>query len=857
MDEFTKKQQLLTIGITTCYKTEIYKFQQLLRSLFSNFSFELPENTQINSIESRDYLNKLIIEFKDNSMNKYDYFYEFPKNIIRWLQKNNYKTFIELLIIIDDDPELENTNTDEIIIEINKLNKIIKRYAEIKYITTPSNIKISCARNIIINEAKGKYLIFCDDDDLKMNINKIMSVIIENDSENYNYISHYTHKDSYQNIKHTIVPHISNIGIWNGIYLTSFLKDNNLYFVPNLNMEDVIWRSNLNYYLTHKNSKCKQINEIGYIYMDASNRSLNQINNRFLENIDPNVISLLLPTNEEYYKNLNKILSQQLQFDFKLTDWRLFGITSSISFYKQHNIIYQWLINNQKYLPNGYDKRMLELVSKLDKEPIFTDSNLKNISLFSILTEEDKRKAFWVFSRYITLPDLYLFAESLDKNIILDIMNDIWKNNFNYNIYYKKITKNEYFEQFIYKFIHFIYIQKPNEIYKKYINIKLLNEIKEEYLKEIEYIPLNECLNFIHDRLCKSRIISSNIENLFCNQIVKFSDLYQTINSLIDINEKLKKNKDEILKITEEFIKQNKLETFEILKYDKSYRGPMNVFQFYMFSLPLINKLKREPKVIKYTNFNGCNYEIQFCDNYYIKINNDDVVNFNNGNLEKYYNEEEIKILKNIHGYTSKKIKHLFKNKIKPKYLLKFKYDDLIYLYNNEINLKLFDKINNHYELDLMFKLINKIINIDPKIINIINNFNQIKIDDLTTILSLLKLEFNFELIYKYLSKEIIDGNYSDFNKLNNKFIFYFKIENHLLLKLYGKDYINLKFIHKILQSKNNLKQKFILEYSHLFENIINIIGLFEEFEIDIFKYDDIKITSINKLRYDLITNLN
>ena len=857
MDDFIQKQQLLTIGITTCYKSNVYKFKQLLRSLFSNFLLELPEHIQINSVESRDYLKTIIENFKIESLNKYDYFYELPKNIIRWLRKNNYKNSIELLIIIDDDPELENTNTDELIIEINKINQIIKKYIEVKYIVTPTNIKISCARNIIINEAKGKYLIFCDDDDLKMNINQMLNIIIENDSDNYNYISHYVHKDSYENINHTIVPHISNIGIWNGIYLTSFLKENNIYFVPNLNMEDVVWRSNLNYYLSYKNSKCKQISKIGYVYMDASNRSLNQINNRFLDNIDSNVISLLTPTNEKYYEELNKILSQQLQFDFKLTDWRLFGITSSISFYKQHNIIYQWLINNQKHIPDGYDKRMLELVSILDKEPNFSDPELKNISLFSILTGEDKRKAFWVFSKYITLPDLYSFAKYIDHNIILDVMNDIWRNNFSYNIYYKKITKNEYFEQFVYKFMHFIYMQKPNELYKKYINISLVEKIKQEYLKEIEYIPLNECLNFIHDRLCKSRKIVNKIENLFCNQLVKFSELYQTISSLIETNEEFKNDKDEILEITQEFIKQNQIETFEIPKYDKFYRGPMNVFQFYMFSLPLMNKLNRQPKIIKYNNFNNCKYEIQFCDEYYIKLNDPVDINLDVRNLDKYYNENELKILKNIHGYTSKKIKHLFKNKIRPKYLLKFNYDDLIYLYNNEIYLKIFDKIENYHELKLMFKLINKIIFINPEMVEIINSFSQIRVTDLTKILALLKLGFNFKLIDEYLSKEITDGNYDDFNKLNSKFIFYFKIESHIILKLYNKDYIDLRFIHKMLQSRNNLKQKFILEYSNLFESIIQIIGLFEEFNKDIFNYNDIKITSINKLKYNLITNLN
>lgn len=854
-------QQLLTIGITACYKSNIFKFKQLFKSLFSNFSFELPKDVAINSIETKQYLDKLINEFNDETINKFDYIYNLSKDIIHWLHNHNYQTYIELLIVIDNDCQLNNTNVEKLIDEINKINQVIKKYVMVRYIVTSKNVKISCARNIIINEAKGKYLIFCDDDDLKMNINQILNILIENDfetsSESYSYMSHYVHKNSYENIKHTIVPHISNIGVWNGIYLTNFLKENQIYFVPNLNMEDVIWRSNLNYYLSNKNSKCKQINKIGYIYMDASNRSLNQINNRFLDEIDSNNISLLNSTNEIYYKSLNKILSQQLQYDFKITDWRLFGITSSISFFKQHNIIYQWLINNIDSLPNGYDKRMLELTNILNQEPVFSNQELYNISLFSILTEEDKKKAFWVFSKYVTLPDLYLFAKYLDQNIILDIMNDIWKNNFNYNVYYKKIAKNDYFEQFVYKFLHFIYMQNQNPLYTKYINIELIEKIKNEYLREIENIPINECLNFIHDRMCKSKTSVSNIENLFCNQIVKFENLSKTIASLIENKEEFKSDKEEILKLTNEFIKQNRIETTEIRKYDNNYKGPMNVFQFYIFSLPLMNKLVKEIKIINYDDFINCQYEIKCCENYYTLRNVSIDIN-ELSKLTKYYNEDELLILKNVHNYSLKKIKQLLTNKIKSKYLIKFNYDQLIYLHNHGIDLKIFNQIENYYELKLIVELIEKIITKNEELIETINQIKDIQITDLTKILSLLKLGFNTDSIQLYLSKDEqieYNYNYKKFNQLNSKFSFYFKIESYNLMKLYSEEFIDIKFIQKMIESKHTLKHKFIIEYLELFKPIIYIISIFEELNLDINQYHN-QITNINKLRFELTTNL-
>lgn len=871
------KQPILTISLTTCYKTEIYKFRQMLKSLFTNFSLKVPTNLLINSNETGKYLKNIVNEFLNDDFDKYNFIYKLPKEIIKQLTKNNFEDKIELLIIIDDiDSDksslLTKTNINNIINEINKINKIVRNYVEIKYILTSKNIKISSARNIIIKESRGKYLKFSDDDDLNLNIISLINILLEIESEQQNsnelvYISHYTHKDSYLYFEHTIKPQISNIGVCNGIYLTSFLRTNNLYFVPYLDIEDVIWRSNLNYYLTINDVKCKQINKIGYVYMDASNRSMNELNTRFLDDIDFNSYPLIKSTNEQYYTNVNKILTQQLELNFKLTDWRLFALTSSASFFKQYNLIYEWMNNNIQKLPDSYDKEMFNLVKKLDQEPEFEDSNTKNIRLFSALSIKDKKYAFEIFSKYVTISDLYSFAESIDKNIILDIMNDIWRNEFNYIIYNKEILQNEYFEKFVYKFMHFINLQDETK-YRKYINIKIRNKIKKLYLNEIEYIPLNECLNFIHDRLMKMKNAVSNIENIFSNQKVKFEDLYETIQNLISGSE-FDNERNKILELTNEFIKQNKLETTELHKCTIGYKGPMNVLQFYLFSTPLLNPLKPDLKLNYFENSNLFQdyYEIKYCEEYYQKLKNK-IDDEERNKLIRYFNTEyNINIIKNIHNYAIKEIKQLAKNKIKRKYLIKLNYNDLIWLYNNEIDLKKIDKIENYFELIDTLNLIKQLEPIEDYA-EIINNFQYINKQILARILTLKQLGFTIKKIQEYITKtsnfnnlplfneEKFKYDYRQFVNLNDKHVFYFQIDKLTLKNLFNENHINIDFIKCMINSKCNLKQNYILNNYELFDVILYIIDLFNISNKKILEYN-IDITNLNKLKFELTIKSN
>lgn len=809
------EEVILTIGLTCCYKSDIIKLEQMIHSLFSS---------KHNLLDSLNY--------------KYDY-----------IKELKYK--VELFVVIDDNPVLKNTSTNSIITLLNHLNKLLYKHVIVKYVVTPSNIKVSCARNIIINEASGEYLVFADDDDLRCNINKLIEIIEKNYGNDY--ISHYvqnTSRTNYSNL--TFKPRISNISVWNSIIKTEFIRKHKLYLTPFLATEDVIWRSNLSYILENSNAKTIQIPDVCYIYMEQSNRSLNHfgIDSRFLDNIDFNNRFILEKSNDEYYNGVNKILSQQLEIGFKLTDWRLFAIASSMTFYKQYNIIREWLNNNISLIKDGYDLKMLKLTNKLNDVPYE--------NLFSILTNEDKILCLQSYVKFSTLPDLYEFAKYIDSNITLDIVNALWNNSLFYKIYESRITSYEHFNNFVYRFLYLLWLRKGNKNYGKYIDKELCKEIYDMYLEEISMMNINEVLHYIHDKLCIKNI-NSNIYSHFKNYVINMDDVDKEIEYIKDGDNEYNELID---KYCEEFKLENNIKTTKLGKTDINYKGPLNIFLFYLLSTPIINKLMKIPKVLNSVNYNGCEYKVNYFEDYYHKsrcIKFDLITSRRNYDklLSIYNNNEVIRII-NVNEYSYKKVKKLINNRINPKLLVKFRYKEIKRLISSEINLNLFEYESNYFTDRINAKLIMKLND------NEIHLLNDIKIENgthlsrvLTRILTLSRLlNYSCEEIISEVNKKVVTVvKYDKFATFNSNFETYFRIPK-TDVGLYSNDHINTKFINYMItacNSKNSTRvKKFINKNNNYFEKILSIIDLYVLYE----KEEEIKIERdikcLDKLLYDL-----
>ena len=856
------KNILLTLGLTTCYKTDVSKLESMIHSLFSS-------NGQL--LESL----------------------KCPYNYI-----TNLNQKVELFVVIDDNPKIKETSTNQIIELLSKLNNLLNKYVIIRYVVTKTNIGVSCARNIIIKEAIGKYICFCDDDDLRCNIVKLLEIIKEYYDEDY--ISHYVQNNSMEKIDLKLLPRISNISVWNGIIKTKFLRSNKLYLTPNLATEDVIWRSNLNYLMSVTNFKSSQIDDVCYIYCEQSNRSLNhsEVNSRFLDKININNKFILNKTNDDYYEGVNKILSQQIDIGFKLTDWRIFGITSSLTFYKQHNIIREWLNNNIDLLSEGYDLEMLKLTNEMNE--------VEYTNLFTILTDSDKRLCLKLYTSFATIPDLYSFSKHIDSNITLDILDNLWTNSLFYKLYEHQIASFEPFNDFVYRFIHLMWLRKPNKYYKKYIDEEIIDKLLELYNNEFSEFSINEPLNYIHDKLCIKNI-KSNIYNYFSNQTTSFETINEDLKEMLD-DIKDKKVKDYVASLIDEFVVENTIDTANFNK-NFNYKGPLNVFVFYILSSPLVNPLKKIPKPLLNINYFGNtvdtyedsnikeesetsensnqstldekiknkNYEIKFIDKYYehtFKINHKSITKSKYEKLTQKFTKSEIILLINLHNYTYTTIDELL-SKIDKKYLLKFTYHELMYLINNKINLKIFDYESTYLEDRLLIKSMMKLIGslndgklnwneqLDDSIVEFINSIKYLDSKIITRILTFNQLGFKLKEIKDELDKQITSNvKYSKFKSMdkNYKLFFDIKVDVHNKEDLYSETYLNLKFIHHMITSCNKQKHGYrsrniISKYRNYFEEILNIIDMFNTYNLNILDYDYV-ITSIDELRYDLLEEI-
>lgn len=186
----------------------------------------------------------------------------------------NYEN-IELIIV-------NNGSTDKTAEIIKKYEKILKGKIKNIYTEIPN---VSNARNIGIDNSTGKYLVFIDADDEfeKDYLEKMVLKLEETNSEMvtcayktvYNKkiwdLKEYEKIENTKNLKEYLEILKENYlfnQLWNKIYKTEIVKQNNIYFDKNYELgEDLIF--NIDY--IKKIKTASYINDALYVYTDGSN----------------------------------------------------------------------------------------------------------------------------------------------------------------------------------------------------------------------------------------------------------------------------------------------------------------------------------------------------------------------------------------------------------------------------------------------------------------------------------------------------------------------------------------------------------------------------------------------------------
>lgn len=567
----------LTVAITAYFNSNPIKFRNMILSLFSKQTNKIWSITKENMLNPKKE-NEILYENISTLIQLTDD--EIENNIIKTTEK------IELLIIFDNNPEFKY-KIDNLIKIVETFKIYIKEFCEIRYIIPASNIRISCARNIVFKEAKGEYIAFCDDDDIRINVNNLLKIL--NDNYGKDYISHYMVCGLYGIQTLDKIPFVSNLASYCGLLRKDFINKYQIYFTPFLAAEDVVWRSNMDYIINYVGGTICQTELCGYVYMDPSQTSLNNllINSRYLNTIDFNSISVFNKTNLDYYRIVDLILSHQLIFGFKLTDYRIFGITTSATYWRGYNIIKYWLQKNiNKLDKQRYDYNMIKLSSELIPK---TSENL-----FKLLSEDDQILCMENISKYFTLPDLLSISKQLDSNISYIICDQLWNNNLNISNYKERFNINE----FVFRFMCLQYLR--NGSYENIIKNKkqIIKRMYDLYLEEDKYTDIHDFYMYAHDLISRKFSIS-DIFNMYNNKSITKNNIEEFVQT-----------KSVYKYAYEKYKIDHNIKTTPIDKYDTHYKGIINVFIFYILACD--NMINPIPDININHNFNytGCDYEI-------------------------------------------------------------------------------------------------------------------------------------------------------------------------------------------------------------------------------------------------------
>lgn len=561
----------LTIGVTTYYKSNVEMFKRMILSLLDKES-----TTEI------AYSRELASTFIKNYENKHN---------IDDIELILPKERIEIIIFIDREDENDNENIKEIILFIKSLDIENTVFRIVKSLT---NVRVSVARNAIIQLAHGDFICFRDDDDLSVNINELLN-IISKVPDKCKFIEANLLDFGKKWLKCTST---SLLMPSNCIVKRKFLIKNNISFIPDIGNEDAFWRSDIYEKLMNEDGidNAHMIHKGIYIYPEASNRSNATSINPYDDSID-HYYDREMKDNTYGYSIVSKIFSHESILYDKIPInnvlFRSLNIVSAVN--NSYPIIREYMLrHSDKFEIKDY----IDLVKNINGEINFWDLN----------DEKHKKECFQMFCKYSSFSDLYKFSLSIENDNQTNAIQTM-------NIFYKIYDAYEHFckfgtinyqqlNEFTFKYICFLYLRGNDKKFinkwKNKIDIESLDKIKKYMSGYFDKIQISDMLLFIHGsysrKFVKMECIKDNFKyhntiNFIGNHNTTSNDLFKSLESL------LKNDLIDLLHAIKFYILSNTIDSYDINPVRRNLGTNMDVLVLLLIS----------PSVLK----NSINYDVE------------------------------------------------------------------------------------------------------------------------------------------------------------------------------------------------------------------------------------------------------
>lgn len=318
---------------------------------------------------------------------------------------------VEIVIYIDypDNIRPEHETTIDYIVKFyERMKKMSISNLSIRLVRGTSNVRISIARNALIQLSSGDYILFRDDDDVSTNVNNLLHIINDSISKN-NGVPPLFIEGFLMNLNKswTSVPITSLWSACGCIVSRKFLILNNLAFPNVKGFEDVIWRSNIYQKLMTIPKPTTSGLEVlryesFYLYCEASNSSMLTTIDPFAESIDKYSPSDM-DSNDTAYINVSRMFERVVStFGNIRVNGNLFrGINIGSAIKHGYPLIKTYLLKNMSKC-DEHLREYMELISKV-----------RGSMKFGSIEKKYQQECFETCLYYMSFSDLYAFAKQL------------------------------------------------------------------------------------------------------------------------------------------------------------------------------------------------------------------------------------------------------------------------------------------------------------------------------------------------------------------------------------------------------------------------------------------------------------